>query len=265
MEFIKKNYEKILLGLVLAGLIGVLIFMFFYIAADTAAMKSHSGLVIHYNPKRLPDLDMTAQANVMVRLQSPYTLDFDKTNKLFNTMEWQRAADGTLIKISSGNEVGPNAVVVTKIEPLYFRLTFDSVITNELGARYEVYVEQQADKNPFKRRPLQHFVSVNDKIETFQLTGVTGAPENPDALVVKLADTGETVTIPRGQDHAYQRVDAYSADFRYDPEKKVFNGKRVGDRISFAGGDYVVVEINQNALVLSDQSNQRKYALPFAP
>ena len=34
MQFLKKHYEKILLGIVLAGLIGVLVFMLFYIAAD---------------------------------------------------------------------------------------------------------------------------------------------------------------------------------------------------------------------------------------
>jgi hypothetical protein len=261
MEFIKKNYEKILLGLVLAGLIGVLIFMFFYIAADIEAMRDRTEQIIHYSAKPLPDLDLARETNVIARLEAPYDLDFDKTNKLFNTMEWQKAADGTLIKISSGNEVGPNAIVVTNIEPLYLKLTFDSVMTNEFGARYQVYVEQQAEKSPYKRRPQQHFVSVGDKNDTFQLTGVTGDANNPDALVVKLADSGETETIPRGK--SYERVDAYSADFRYDPERKVFNGKRVGDKISFGGADYVVVEISQNELTLADQSNQRKYSLPF--
>lgn len=265
MDFLKKNYEKILLGLVLAGLIGVLVFMFFYIASDNAAMKEYTESVTHPAVKQLADLDLTTETNVMQRLQSSYSLDFDKTNKLFNTMEWQKGPDGTLIKISSGNEVGPNAVVVTNIQPLYLRLTYDSVMTNEFGARYEMHVEQQADKNPFRRRPQQHFVSVGDKNDIFQLVSLKGPPENPTALVVKLLDTGEVATIPQGQANAYQRPDAYQADFRYDPEKKVFTGKRVGDRISFGGGDYVVVEINKNALILSDQSNQRKYALPFAP
>ena len=259
MEFIKKNYEKILLGLVLAGLIGVLVFMFFYITADNAAMKAHSEGIIHHPAKALPDLDLTAESNVIARLQSPYVLDLDKTNKLFNTMEWQKTPDGTLIKISSGNEIGPNAVVVTNIQPLYLKLTFDSVMTNEFGARYQVYVEKQAEKNPFSRQPMQHFVSVGDKNDTFELTGITGAPENPDTLVIKLEDTGERATIPRGG--SYQRADAYSADFLYGPEKKVFTGKRVGDRIAFGGADYQIVEINQNELILSDQSNQRKYSL----
>jgi len=263
MEFIKKNYEKVLLGLVLAGLIGVLIFMFFYISADNKQMVETSTGIIRRIAPPLADLDMSAETSIMGRLQTPYELDFEKTNKLFNTMEWQKTADGTLIKISSGNEVGPYAVKVTNILPLYLKLTFDSVMTNEFGARYQVYVEQQAEKLSYKRHPQQHFVSVNDKNDIFQLLSVVGDPSNPTALVVKIMDTGETHNISRGQ--PYQRVDAYSADFRYDPEKKVFNGKRVGDRVSFNGADYVVVEINQNELILSDQSNQRKYSLPFTP
>ena len=35
MDFLKKHYEKVLLGVMLAGLIGVLVFMLFYIASDT--------------------------------------------------------------------------------------------------------------------------------------------------------------------------------------------------------------------------------------
>jgi hypothetical protein len=272
MEFIKKNYEKILLGFILAGLIGMLIFMLFYIAADDAAMKATASSYINHPAKPLPDLDLTTESNMIFRLQSPYNLDFDKTNKLFNSMEWQKAADGSLIKISSGNEVGPNAVIVTNIEPLYLVLTLDSVKTNEFGAGYMVGIEKQAEKNPYKRRKQQHYVSKGDKNETFELVNVQGAPENPDALVVKLADSGETVTIPH--DQPYQRVDGYAAFFRYDPEKKVFSGQRIGDKfsgqrigdkVSFGGADYVVVEVNQNELILADQSNQRKYSLPFTP
>ena len=39
MDFLKRHYEKILLGVMLAGLIGVLVFMLFYIASDKAAME----------------------------------------------------------------------------------------------------------------------------------------------------------------------------------------------------------------------------------
>jgi hypothetical protein len=261
MDFIKKNYEKILLGLVLAGLIGILVFMLFYITADHEAMTTTTTSYINPPAKPLPDLDLSSESNVILRLQLPYGLDLDKTNKLFNSMQWEKTPDGTLIKISNGNEVGPNAVIVTNIDPLYLIINLKSVTTNELGVRYAVEIEKQAEKSPSKRRPTERYVSTGDKNDIFSLLGVNGAPENPDSLIIKLADTGDTVTIPRSQ--PYRRPDAYAADFRYDPEKKVFHGKRIGDRVSFNGADYLVVEVNQNELILSDQSNQRKYSLPF--
>ncbi len=174
--------------------------MFFYINADHEAMVNSSNGIIQRIAAPLPDLDLGAETNILERLQNAYELDFEKTNKLFNTMEWQKAADGTLIKLSSGNEVGPHAVKVTNIQPLYLKITFDSVMTNEFGARYQVYVEKQAEKMSYKRRAQQHFVSVDDnKNETFQLLSVVGDPANPDALMVKLMDTGETAKIVRGQ------------------------------------------------------------------
>ena len=81
--------------------------------------------------------------------------------------------------------------------------------------------------------------------------------------MLKLADMDEPITISK--DKPYRHVDAYSADFRYDPERKVFHGKRAGDKVSFGGEDYVVVDVNQNELILSDQSNQKKTSLPFVP
>ncbi len=42
MDFIKKHYEKILLGVMLVGLIGVLVFMIFYIATEKSAMETES-------------------------------------------------------------------------------------------------------------------------------------------------------------------------------------------------------------------------------
>jgi hypothetical protein len=177
-------------------------------------------------------------------------------------MEWQRALDGiTLIPVKN---TGLHVAVVTNIIPLYLVLSLESTATNELGARYVIGVEKQAEKIPAKRRRQSRYVSVGEKAnDTFALLEVKGAPESPDALVLKLVDTGELATILR--DKPYRRVDAYAADFRYDPEKKAFHSRRIGDKFSFGGVDYVVVEVNQNELILSDQSNQKKTSLPFVP
>jgi hypothetical protein len=263
MEFIKKHYEKILLGLVLAGLIGALVFMLFYISADMEVMRTRAESYINPSVKALTNLDLTVQSNVIVRLTTPYNLDFETVNKLFNPVEWQKTPDGRMVKKGNAG-IGIHAVVVTNITPLYLILSLDAVNTSELGTRYTIGVENQAAPTAFKRRKQQRFVSVGDKPnDTFSLLEIKGAPESPDALVFKLVDTGETVTIASGK--PFRRVDAYIADFCYDPEKKIFRGQRVGSKVSFNGTDYVVSEINKNELILSDQSNQKKTPLPFVP
>jgi hypothetical protein len=261
MQFLKKHYEKILLGIVLAGMVGVLVFMLFYIAADRQAMDEIAKGIINTPVKPLPDLDQKTNNAAMARFQSEYILDLESGNKLFNPFEWIKTQDGRMIKKAT-NLV--QVAVVTNITPLYLVLTLESVATNDLGVRYVIGVEKQAEKNPAKRHKQQRFVSVGDKAnDTFALLEVKGAPENPDSLAVKLVDSGETVAITRSQ--PFRRVDGYTVDFRYDLEKKVFQRRRVGDKVSFGGTDYLVFEINQNELILSDQSNQKKTPLPFAP
>src|SRR5208282_5865642 len=88
----------------------------------------------------LTNLDLTRQSNDIERLQSPYQLDFETTNRLFNPVEWVRTADGRLIRATG---TSPQAAVVAKITPLYLALSLDSVETNEFGARYVVSVERQ--------------------------------------------------------------------------------------------------------------------------
>ena len=261
MQFFKKHYEKILLGIVLAGLIGVLVFMLFYIASDKQAMDDAANGLINPPAKALPDLDLTTNGAAMTRLQSSFVLDLETGNKLFNPFQWQKTLDNRIVK--KDTSVGPQVAVVTNIVPLYLVLTLDSATTNEAGARYVIGVERQAAATLAKRHKQQRFVSKGDKNDMFTLVDVIGAPENPDSVLINLADSGETVTVLR--DKPFRRVDGYMADFRYDPEKKVFHNCRVGTKVSFNFTDFLVSEVSQNELVLMDQSNQKKSALPFAP
>ena len=262
MQFLKKHYEKILLGIVLAGLIGVLVFMLFYIASDKAKMEEQANSLINPSAKALPDLDLGTNGAALTRLQVPFQLDLETGNKIFNPFEWVKTADGKLVK--KDNSVGPRVAVVTNIAPLYLVMSFISATTNDAGVgRYVIQVEKQAAPTLSKRAKQQRYVSKGDKNETFMLVDVIGAPENPDSMLIKLADSSETVTVTR--DKPYRRVDGYIADIRYDPEKKSFHNCRIGTHVPFNFTDYVVTEVGSNYLVLTDQSNQKKTTLPFAP
>jgi hypothetical protein len=101
------------------------------------------------------------------------------------------------------------------------------------------------------------------KKDAFTLVTIKGAAENPDQLILKLTDSGETAVIAPGK--PFQRVDAHSADLKYDPENKKFLNRRVGAPISFGGEDYIVVAIDADEVILSAQSNQKKTPLPYKP
>lgn len=264
MDFLKKHYEKVLLGVMLAGLIGGLVFMLFFISADREEMNAKSTGVLNPVVKDLTNLDTTVLDTATARSHAPYELDLETTNKLFNPLEWQKALDGTLILAEK--KTGLQVAVVTNISPLYTIISLEQVQMNDVATNYVVQIEHQGASTLAKRRPTKHYLTKGEKPSSndpVELVDVKGPADNPSALVLKLTDSGDEISISK--DNPYRKTDAYSADFVYAPERKVFHGKRAGDKVPFGGVDYSVVDVNQNELILMDQSNQKKTSLPFVP
>jgi hypothetical protein len=262
MDFVKKHYEKILLGAVLLSLVGALVFLPFWILHDQAELEKTRQTMTSPTVEPLLPLDLTEQSNAIQRSQSPYKLNFETTNRLFNPVEWQKAKNGTLIKIESGKEVGPQAVVVTRTSPLYFILTLDSVETNE-PARYIIGVERQAAASSWQRTKRQHYATVGEKNDAFTITAVKGQPDNPTQLVLRLTDTGESATLSK--DKPFHRVDGYKADLKYSPGGNNWQDQRANDKLKFGGDDYIIVAISENEVIISAKSNQKKTALTYNP
>lgn len=262
MEFIKKHYEKIILSVVLVGLIGVLVGMWFVIMADKQRTEENTRHVIG-KAQALQPLDMLRQDAALERLKHPPVLDFSETNKLFNPVQWMKDPGGKLIKISTSRQYGPGAAVVTKITPLYFVIKLDSVETNLSTPHYKISVEHQAAPYPVMRRSQPHFAGVGDTVKgVFKLVSVQGLPEDPTTLTLQLP-SGDSVTVKK--DKPFQRVEGYSADVKYDVKPDNVNAKdlRVGDQLNFAGEQYNIIDINQNEVRLLAQSNQKNYTLPY--
>ena len=89
MDFIKKHYEKVILSLVLLGVVGALVALPFVIAKDKADMEAMADIVTP-KPKDLPPLDLSAENNILARMQTSYALDLSTTNKLFNPVTWKK-------------------------------------------------------------------------------------------------------------------------------------------------------------------------------
>ena len=262
MDFLKKHYEKILLGLVLIGMAVALALLPFFISSEKQKLTDMSSAVLHPKVKPLTNLDMTLPEQALKRLASPAVIDFGPPNRLFNPMPWQKTADGHLILRES---VGPSRIVITNITPLNLELTLDSVNTSESTPQYVIGIERQAAANPAKQRKTQRLCSMNppSKNETFTMLEVKGKPEDPSAVVVQLNDTGEKAVISK--DKPFLRIDGYTADLHYDLEKKTWQHQRVNSPLIFNGEEYKIVAINQNEVVLSAKLNGKKWPIKANP
>jgi hypothetical protein len=260
MEFLKKNYEKVLLGLVLLGLGVAVALLPFIISSKRTELDSARNELTNPKIKELPALEMAREDAAIQRAQTVIRLNLSGKHNLFNPVLWQKTPDGRLVKVQTGSEIA-GGVEITAIQPLYLKLAFDSVSGKE---SYLIGVENQAAANKEKRNKTQTLCSPsNPKNSYFSLREVKGPSENPTALVLNLNDTGEVVTLGPGK--PYQRVDGHSVDLKYPPENRTWRNYRVGANLAFAGSQYNIVAITETNIVLSASNNGKKTTINFNP
>ncbi|HSU54305.1 MAG TPA: hypothetical protein VLT36_09620 [Candidatus Dormibacteraeota bacterium] len=258
MDFLKKNYEKVLLGVVLLGLAVAVGFLLLKINGERQKLEDLANSLTNPKIKPLPPLDLTQGESTLKRLATPARLDLSSTNKLFNPVTWLLTKD-VPPRLYPSAKAGPSSATVTNITPLYFRITLDSTnVTAEGQVRYVIGVERQAAATRDKQRKKPYYVSLGEQNDAFQLINVQGPLNDPTNLVLILKDTGETNGI--NKEKAFSRVDGYKADIFSPIEKKSWKDQRVGAGLYLNGEEYKIVAITQNEVVLS-APNQKKWTI----
>jgi hypothetical protein len=266
MELLKKHYEKILLGFVLVGLTVGAASLPLMISAERQADEAKTGELIKTPPRELEKIDLKSAEDSIARANRGLTLDLATSNRVFNSMPWQKLPDGQVRKVIPGN-TGPEAVTITKLTPLHTRITLDTVSTSDSGSRYLIGVEKEAAPLPANRRKRQTSAMLNQKTESFVIREVRGDPANPSELILELTDTNERVSLTR--DKPFLREDGYMADLRYEPERKTWTAVRTGagaagtPPLVIEGESYIVVAINKSEVVLSAKSNNKKTVVAY--
>jgi hypothetical protein len=250
MDFLKKHYEKLLLGIVLLGFLAAVGFLLFKVNSDKQALEDKRLTLTTKPVKALSNLDLTLPEAALKRVAQPFILNFDAPNRLFNPMPWQQKPDGLLIPTSS---VGAANAAVTNITPLYLRLSFEGVTPSDAGARYAIGVQKEASARPGERIKKSTYGPVGTKNDTCTLLSVQGKPDDPAGLVVELNDTGEHGVITK--EKPFTRVDGYLASIGR------WKDQRVGARIVLDYETYKIVDIKSNEVVLLAESNQKKSSL----
>jgi hypothetical protein len=129
MEFLKKHYEKVVLSVVLAGLALAVALLPVQIQRERQKLDDLRNEITG-NPKKYQPLNLSEYDTVLRQMTNPPTLNFAGGHNLFNPVLWQIAPDGSRIKVVTGKEVGPQAVVVTAITPLNYTISLERVAGN---------------------------------------------------------------------------------------------------------------------------------------
>ncbi len=260
MDLLKKHYEKIVLGGVLLVLMAGAAMLPMMINRERAELNTAAEEIINRPAKALDPLDLSTNEVHIKQLKTGYGLDLSSTNKVFNPAQWQEAPDGHLTKMTTGRELGVDAVIVTKQTPLYLIITFDSV--REGGTNYVIRVERQASSNVSLRRSKIYYVAPGGKNDAFILREVKGPAENPTELVLELNDSQEPVVVTK--EKPYRREDGYMVDLKYEPEKRTWTDQRVDSKIKIGTETYKIVAIQKSEIVFSAESNQKKARILIA-
>jgi hypothetical protein len=183
------------------------------------------------------------------------SLNLATSNRVFNPMTWKRSQSGTLLRVNTGEEIGVRAVRVDRVTPLYLVVTLDSVLSSDSGHRYAIGVERQAARSKRARVKRQSYAAVGEKNNNFRLLSVRGPLDDPTSVELELNDTGQLITVTKGE--SFKREDGYLADLSYPPDSRKWAGKRVGDRIPVEREYYNIVAITKGEVVLSARSGKK--------
>jgi hypothetical protein len=202
-------------------------------------------------------MDLSRFESARKLLLSAAELNFTTPHNLFNPVKWQEKPDGGQIKVQSAKDIGPYALQVLQIRPLKMTIAFKRAAGTGfwIGLTNEIASPQSREYRGFDQYAS---LTGGQPTKIFTLKEAR-PPDSPKEWVLELEGSGEQVTI--AEDKPFVRVVGHEADLRYDLENKTLKDLRVGARLRLSGENYNIVAIQPNEVVLSADSNDRRYSI----
>jgi len=264
MQFLKKNYEKIILGVVVLAALGLVASLPFLVSSEKQKLAEEENQVIKPNLTPLQPLDLSKEDEFIKRAHNSIALNLDNPHKIFNPVRWQ-LKNNAPYRNPAGQEI--ERLVVTKISPLYEIYSLTSVSAPEgLPTHYGIGITHQAavrinDRN----NPKTTYAAMNQTTNNFTVVAAEGTDLESASVTLELSDTGKRVTITKAK--PYERPEGYMADLVYQPDNKPFPNRRKTDTTSicFANECYKIVDITEREVVLLQLSNQKTWTKEYNP
>lgn len=263
MEFLKKHYEKLILGAVLLGLAVAAFMLTVQVQSVREAISKNEQEIQGRKKKSIPPVDLSAGEAAVTRLSKPVVVQFaGPDHNLANPVPWGRDKSSNLFKIVPGRGTGPDGLRVKQLNPLNLVIAYEETAGKGDELRYKFGITKEYAKQAAARRRNSLSVTVGAKSSdgTFVLREVKGAKEDPSELVCELVETGESFTVTK--ERPFTKGFGYSVDLAYQIAKQDFNGKRVDDQLSLSGSNYKIVAITKDEVVVSDPDTKKRSVIP---
>ncbi|HKS38664.1 MAG TPA: hypothetical protein VJW76_15835 [Verrucomicrobiae bacterium] len=261
MEFLKNNYEKVILSVVLLGLAVAAALLPIWVSNEKRALEGIENQIITQRPKELKPLDLSTNEAALQLIQKPPALALVGEHNLFNPVRWQRRLDGSLFSIRTGKEFGPGALTITEISPLHTKIEFEGVSGTAENPQYRFKITREAERRAARRIPIIRSVSaVGNKNDIFILRDLK-PKESPAEFLLEMLENKENITVTK--EKPYVTVAGHLADLKYDPDKLNFANKRVGDSLPFAGDTNKIVAITETNVTVAATSNTKRTTISY--
>ena len=259
MEQLKQHYEKAILGLAMLALVYVAYGVLTDNAKEAIEEQKEARDPVHLKVKKeMPPMEMRGYHATLARLEKAETLNLSNPHNLFNPVQWRVTRQGTTLKVELGNEIGAGAIELIETRPLYLKIEYLGTTGTAPNTRHRFAVTREAAETKKKRLRMTTTALLNDKDtrDMFTLINREGAPADPTAFVLQLANNAGNVTVENGK--LFQRIDGYTATLKYAPDNKTYANKRVRDKLFFADDGHNIVAIGKREVVLSTASTSKR-------
>ena len=262
MQFLKKHYEKIVLGVVLLGVAATSLLLTMRAGDERQKLAEQLQQKVGGKQKPLKPVELAGSIASLERLSKPSVVTLSGEHKTFNPGTWIRKADSSIAPVGDKGGRGAEGLTLDKTLPLNLSVTYASVAGTGEPYRYQFIVARDHEKQAPKRRPTTISLTEGTKNDLFVLREVHGPKDNPTEVVVEVLSGNERVTLSK--DKTYTKGMDFSADLRYEAENKNFTAKRPDESLVLSGVTYKIVAIQKDELVVS-APNQVRTTIKLSP
>lgn len=262
MDFLKKHYEKILLGLVLV----VVMFLALQIPSAISAAKrdqdERERKIKNQATNAVVPVDVGPMQKSVQNLNSPVPTKFaEPAHNILNPVLWKKGARGEWVKIPTPEDA-IRRLAIKEITPLRLTVLFEKELKFSADThRMKITITDESLVPRVRRRPQSREPKVKEgeSNDLFKVIAVSGSADNPSEIKIELRKGAKQITLKRGE--TFSEVVAHEADLEYAPENKTFNDILVGGTISFNDERYKVIAITGSAVTIEGQTTPKRYTI----